>query len=52
MQSIIRSNRDTGERQLVSLRWGLIPFFTKDLANVKGISAINACAETVATPNT
>ena len=30
LQPIIRNNRDTGERELVSLRWGLIPFFTKD----------------------
>lgn len=27
MQPIVRNNRDTGERELVSLRWGLIPFF-------------------------
>ncbi|WP_084080713.1 SOS response-associated peptidase family protein [Edaphobacter aggregans] len=25
-QPIIRNNRDTGDRELVSLRWGLIPF--------------------------
>ena len=48
MQPIIRNNRDTGERELVSLRWGLIPFFTKALTDVKGISTINARAETVA----
>src|SRR6478672_8390421 len=52
MQPIIRNNRDTGERELVSLRWGLIPFFTKNLADVKGISTINARAETVATSGT
>jgi putative SOS response-associated peptidase YedK len=49
MQPIVRNNRDTGDRELVSLRWGLIPFFTKDLSTVKGISTINARAETVAT---
>ena len=48
MQPIIRGNRDTGERELVQLRWGLIPFFTKQLSDVKGISTINARAETVA----
>ena len=48
MQPIIRANRDTGERELVQLRWGLIPFFTKQLSDVKGISTINARAETVA----
>ena len=52
MQPIIRNNRDTGERELVSLRWGLVPFFTKNLADVKGISTINARAETVTTSNT
>jgi len=48
MQPIIRANRDTGERELVQLRWGLIPFFTKQISDVKGISTINARAETVA----
>jgi putative SOS response-associated peptidase YedK len=47
MQPIIRTNRDTGERELVSLRWGLIPFFTKSLADFKGFSTINARSETV-----
>jgi putative SOS response-associated peptidase YedK len=46
MQPIVRHNRDTGERELVSLRWGLVPFFSKSLADVKGISTINARAET------
>ena len=49
MQPVIRNNRDTGDRELVSSPWGLIPFFTKDLSTVKGISTINARAETVAT---
>jgi putative SOS response-associated peptidase YedK len=52
MQPIIRQSRDTGERELVQLRWGLIPFFTKQLSDVKGISTINARAETVATSRT
>jgi putative SOS response-associated peptidase YedK len=30
IQPIIRNNRDTNERELVSIRWGLIPFFTKE----------------------
>ena len=47
MQPIIRQSRDTGEREMASLRWGLIPFFTKQLSDVKGISTINARAETV-----
>jgi len=52
MQPIVRNNRETGDRELVSLRWGLIPFFTKDLSSVKGISTINARAETVTTSRT
>jgi putative SOS response-associated peptidase YedK len=52
IQPVIRNNRDTGERELVSLRWGLVPFFTKDIKEVKGISTINARAETVATSRT
>ena len=48
MQPIIRANRDTAERELAQLRWGLVPFFTKQFSEVKGISTINARAETVA----
>jgi putative SOS response-associated peptidase YedK len=47
MQPIIRANRDTGERELVQLRWGLVPFSTKSLADLKGKSTINARAESV-----
>ncbi|WP_051978663.1 SOS response-associated peptidase family protein [Edaphobacter aggregans] len=43
MQPIIRHRR----RELVLLRWGLIPFFTKDSKDVKGLSTVNARAETV-----
>src|SRR5690348_10526446 len=46
-QPILRQNRDTGERELVSLRWGLVPFSTKSLADMKGKSTINARAESV-----
>jgi putative SOS response-associated peptidase YedK len=46
-QPIIRLNRDTGEREIVMMRWGLIPFWSK---NAKiGYSTINAKAETIAT---
>ena len=51
-QPIIRESRDTGKRELVLARWGLIPFFTKSLADVKGFSTINARAETIATSKT
>jgi len=33
-QPIIRESRDTGEREIVLARWGLIPFFTKSLADL------------------
>jgi putative SOS response-associated peptidase YedK len=38
---------ESGERRLVALCWGLIPFWTKD-AKI-GYSTINAMAETAAT---
>jgi putative SOS response-associated peptidase YedK len=46
-QPVIRLNCDSGEREIVLMRWGLIPFWAK---NAKmGLSTINAKAETVAT---
>ena len=33
-QPVIRENREDGTRELVAMRWGLIPFFTKDISNV------------------
>ena len=51
-QPIIRNNRDTGERELVLLRWGLIPFFTKSLASFKAFSTINARSEGIETSRT
>ena len=45
MQPVIREARDTKDRELVLMRWGLIPFFSKALSDVKGISTINARAE-------
>jgi putative SOS response-associated peptidase YedK len=41
-QPVIRSAKETGQRELVLMRWGLVPFFTKQLSDVKGISTINA----------
>ena len=46
-QPVVRLDRDTGKRQLVLMRWGLIPFWAKD-AKI-GFSTINAKAETLAT---
>jgi len=44
-QPVIRQARETGDREIVLMRWGLVPFFTKELSDVKGISTINARAE-------
>jgi putative SOS response-associated peptidase YedK len=49
-QPIVRLNRDTGAREIVMMRWGLVPFWAKD-AKV-GFSTINAKAETIATAPT
>lgn len=46
-QPTIRQNRETGEREMVLARWGLVPFFTKSLKEVKGLSTINARAESI-----
>lgn len=46
-QPIVRLNRDTAERELALLRWGLVPFFAKD--SKIGYSTVNARAETVTT---
>ncbi len=51
-QPIIRQSRETSDREMVLARWGLVPFFTKDLEEVKGLSTINARAETIATAKT
>jgi putative SOS response-associated peptidase YedK len=44
-QPVVRLDRDTGERELVPMRWGLVPFWARD-ANVSH-STINAKAETL-----
>ncbi len=46
-QPVIRNHRDTGERELVSMRWGLVPHTARSLAEYKGLSTINAKAETL-----
>jgi putative SOS response-associated peptidase YedK len=46
-QPIVRESRETGERELILARWGLIPFFTKELNDIKGLSTINARSETI-----
>lgn len=49
-QPIVRLNRDSNERELALLRWGLVPFFAKDPKI--GYSTINARAESVASSPT
>src|ERR1700744_403100 len=51
-QPVIRDSKESGERELVLMRWGLVPFFTKQLSDVKGFSTINAKAETLETSAT
>jgi len=51
-QPIIRQSRESGEREMVLARWGLVPFFTKDLKDIKGLSTINARAESITTAPT
>lgn len=47
MQPVIRIQPETGEREMVLIRWGLVPFFTK--SPVFNFSTINARAETLLT---
>jgi putative SOS response-associated peptidase YedK len=51
-QPIIREERDSTEREMVLLRWGLVPYFAKSLAEWKGFSTINAKAENITTSAT
>jgi len=48
-QPVIRDNRDDGDRELVMMRWGLVPFHTKDIDKLKGRNMFNARAEGIAT---
>ena len=49
---VIRQSREGTERELVMMKWGLIPFFARSVEAFKGYSTINARAETVATTPT
>jgi putative SOS response-associated peptidase YedK len=46
-QPVIRNSRDEGARELVLMRWGMVPYFAKSLDAFKGMSTINAKAETL-----
>src|SRR5690242_11790783 len=45
IQPVIRINRDTGRREIVLMRWGLVPSFAK--SPVFNYSTVNAKAETL-----
>lgn len=47
MQPVVRLDAETGERELTIMRWGLVPFWSKD--SKLAYSTINAKAETVTT---
>jgi putative SOS response-associated peptidase YedK len=46
-QPVVRLNRDIGQREIVLMRWGLIPYWAKDPSI--GLRTINAKAETITT---
>ena len=46
-QPIVRQSRESGEREIVLARWGLVSFFTKQLSDIKGLSTINARSESI-----
>jgi len=46
-QPIIRSSTEDGEREVVLMRWGLIPEKTADPDSFKTFSTTNARAETI-----
>jgi putative SOS response-associated peptidase YedK len=51
-QPVIREERDSTEREMVLMRWGLVPFFAESLTKWKGFSTINARAETISKSET
>ena len=46
-QPVVRLDPESGERELTFMRWGLMPFWSKD--GTAAFNTINAKAETVAT---
>ncbi len=46
-QPIIRQSRESANAKIVLARWGLVPFFTKQLSDIKGLSTINARSESI-----
>lgn len=48
-QPIIRNSKESGDRELVLMQWGMVPYFAKSRADFKGFSTINAKAESLMT---
>ena len=46
-QPVVRLGRDSGQRELTLMRWGLVPHFAKSLADFKAFSTFNARAESL-----
>jgi putative SOS response-associated peptidase YedK len=46
IQPVVRLSRDTDQRELVPMRWGLVPYWAKDIKS-QGLSTLNAQAETL-----
>jgi len=51
-QPVLRGNPVTAEREMVAMRWGMVPHFARSLADFKGFSTFNARAESLATSAT
>jgi putative SOS response-associated peptidase YedK len=49
-QPVVRLNLQTGEREIAYMRWGLVPFWSKD--SKPSFSTVNAKAETITTSAT
>ena len=46
-QPVVRLNRESGQRELAIMRWGLVPYWAKD--SKVAFSTINAKGETITT---
>jgi putative SOS response-associated peptidase YedK len=46
-QPVIRHSKDVAKRELMMMRWGLIPYYTKSIQNFRGFSTINARGESL-----
>jgi putative SOS response-associated peptidase YedK len=47
-QPVIRKGHETGERELVMMRWGIVPWFAKTEDEFKQLSTINAKSDRLA----